>query len=238
MSAGELDALVAKLRKAFGPDLVSVILYGSAAVGDRHEKFSDYNILCVLSQISLAQLAASETVFRWWCGLGNPSPLLLTEHELRTSADCFAIETHDIRQHHRILDGVDIVSSLEVDARFHRAQVERELRSKLLRLRQKAAGILSDNAALRQLLVDSVSTFCVLFRHSLILAGEPTFGPKREIVEAARVRFGLDADPFVRLLDYREGRAKSSDVDPRALLTVYIAEIGRVIDSVDQLQNI
>jgi hypothetical protein len=168
---GQLDSLVEKLRKALGPDLVSVVLYGSAAVGDHEENFSDFNVLCVLSQIEPAQLGATETIFRWWREQGNPAPLLLTEHEVRTSTDCFAIEFEDIKAHHRILFGADVVSSLAIDRCFYRAQVEHDLRAKLLRLRQKAAGILSDKDVLRRLLVDSISTFCVLFRHALILHG-------------------------------------------------------------------
>src|SRR4051812_41856692 len=87
-----LDQLVEKLRKALGADLVSIVLHGSAASGSYHEKYSDYNVLCVLSRITPTQLAASELVFRWWREQGNPSPLLLSEHEFRTSTDCFAIE--------------------------------------------------------------------------------------------------------------------------------------------------
>ena len=49
--------------------------------------------------------------------------------------------------------------------------MEHELRAKLLRVRQKAGGMLSDPDLLRRLLLDSVSTFCVLFRHAVWLAG-------------------------------------------------------------------
>src|ERR1700689_398398 len=96
-----LDQLVEKLQKAHGADLVSVVLYGSAASGDHNEKFSDYNVLCVLKQITPMQLGASEAIFRWWREAGNPAPLLLTEDEVRTSTDCFAIEFHDIKESHR-----------------------------------------------------------------------------------------------------------------------------------------
>ena len=58
-----------------------------------------------------------------------------------------------------------------MDDSFYRAQVEHDLRAKLLRLRQKAAGMLSDEDLLRRLLADSLSTFCVLFRHALHLSG-------------------------------------------------------------------
>jgi hypothetical protein len=234
---GQLDPLVEKLRKALGPDLVSVVLYGSAAAGDHNENFSDYNVLCVLSRITPAQLGATETIFRWWRQQGNPAPLLLTEHEVQTSTDCFAIEFQDIKEHHRILYGTDVVSSLAIDRCFYRAQVEHDLRAKLLRLRQKASGILSDKDVLRRLLVDSISTFCVLFRHALILHGVNVPGRKREIVTRAQERFGIDPSPFLSLLALREERAKAKEIEPEALFAVYMNEIGRVIDAVDVLEK-
>lgn len=233
----KLDQLVDKLRKALGQDLVSVVLYGSAASGDHHAKFSDYNVLCVLRRITPAQLAASETVFRWWREEGNPAPLLLTEQEVRESTDCFAIEFHDIQAHHRILYGADVVSMLEIDNCFYRAQVEHDLRAKLLRLRQKASGVLSDKDVLRRLLVDSISTFCVLFRHALILCGDGAPARRREVIERAGERFGIDMVPFQTLLDLREDRVKAKDVEPGALLGRYMGEIGKVIERVDRLEK-
>lgn len=232
-----ITQLVDKLRQALASELVSVILYGSAAAGDHHAKFSDINILCVLRQITPTQLAASEPVFRWWQGQGNPSPLLLTENELATSTDCFAIEFHDIKRHHRLLYGADVVSGLEIDNTFYRAQVEHELRSKLLRLRQKASAVLSDRDVLRRLLIDSVSAFCVLFRHALLLHGGESGARKREVIERVSERFGLKSAPFLRLLDLREERIKPKDVDPVPLLAEYLQEIGKVIDAVDLLDK-
>jgi len=230
-----LDLIVEKLRKALGSDLVSVILHGSAAIGDRQEKFSDYNVLCVLQQVTPAQLRATEPVFRWWREQGNPSPLLLTEHEILTSADCFPIEFHDICDHHRVLYGRDIVGGLSIADTSYRAQVEHDLRAKLLRLRQKASGILSDNDVLRRLLIDSVSTFCVLIRHTLILHGLRAPAKKRETIAMAQEQLGIDPAPFLTLLDLREQKRKAKDVEPEGLLAAYLKEIGRVIDRVDAL---
>jgi hypothetical protein len=237
MASANLDELVDKLRKALGADLISVVLYGSAASGNHHGKYSDFNVLCVLSQIAPAQLRATEPIFRWWREQGNPAPLLLTDLEVRTSTDCFAIEFHDIREHHQILFGADVVSGLVVDDVFYRGQVEHDLRAKLLRLRQKASGILSDKALLCRLLVDSISTFCVLFRHALILHGVEGPAGKRDIIERARERFGIDAAPFLTLLDLREERAKAKAVEPEALLGAYMNEIGKVIGAVDVLDK-
>ena len=48
----------------------------------------------------------------------------------------FAIELLDIQHTHRTLFGEDIVSTVEVPMNLHRVEVEHELRTTLLRLRQ------------------------------------------------------------------------------------------------------
>jgi hypothetical protein len=232
-----LDQLVRKLCKTYGERLVSVILYGSAATGEHHEKFSDYNILCILSDLTGRELAASRDIFLWWREQGSPSPLLLTEREVETSTDCFAIEFTDIKHHHRLLFGKDVLATLAIDTSFYRAQVEHDLRAKLLRLRQKVPGIFSDSDLLRRLLLDSVSTFCVLFRHALALHGVESPPRKREILAHAQRRFGIDPAPFEQLLDVREERIKARDLDPQSVLGPYVEGISKVIDAVDRLEK-
>lgn len=232
-----LNQLVERLRKTFDDRLVSVVLYGSAAVGDHHGRFSDINILCVLREVTLKELGDSAAIFRWWREFDNPSPLLLGAEELRTSTDCFPIEFHDIRERHRILYGEDVVAGLDIDDSFYRAQVEYELRSKLLRLRQKAAGVLGDKDLLRQLLADSLSTFCVLFRHALVLSGVEAPFEKRAIITQAQEKFGLEPAPFETLLDLREGHIKARSLDPAPLFGRYLRQIEVVVGAIDRLEK-
>jgi hypothetical protein len=230
-----VEQLVDKLRKAYGERLVSVVLYGSAVAGDLQEGFSDYNVLCVLTEITPRELAASTEIFRWWREKGNPAPLLVTANEVANSADCFAIEFRDIQRQHQILHGEDVVSGMVVEDVFYRAQVEHDLRAKLLRLRQKAGGMLSDDNLLCRLLADSVSTFCVLFRHALALHGVDAAPQKREVIRVAADRFGIDPSAFEKLLDIRERRLKPREVKPVELLASAMTQIERVIEAVDSL---
>lgn len=232
-----LTDLVDRLKKAYGERLESVILYGSGAAGDHHAKYSDLNVVCVLAQIGPRELGESTAIVRWWREKGNPSPLMLTEEEIRDSADCFPIEFHDIRERHRVLYGRDFAAGLEIDKRFYRAQVEHDLRAKLLRLRQRAAGVLTDKNLLRNLLAESVSTFCVLFRHALLLHGVDAQFGKREAIEQARECFGIDGAPFVKLLDIREEKVKPREMEPVPLLAEYMKQIQTVIDAVDRLEK-
>lgn len=233
----ELKQLVERLTKTLGDRLVSVILYGSAAGGDYHARFSDLNIFCVLGEVTPRELGASEPVFRWWRSLGNPAPLLMGEREVRESTDCFPIEFHDMKERRRLLYGADVVADLAVDDRHYRAQVEHELRAKLLRLRQKSAGVLFDRDLLVRLMADSVSTFCVLIRHALRLAGVTASFEKRPVLEQAHQRFGLETAPFLTLLDLREGRLKPGAFAPAPLLEQYLNAIQTAVDAVNHLKS-
>src|SRR5215831_4384372 len=190
----ELAALVKRLTGTFDDRLVSVILYGSAAAGDHQSRFSDLNVFCVLRQLTPKELEDSEPVFRWWRGLGNPAPLLMTEEETRNSAECFPIEFQDMKEHRKILHGRDVIAGLDVDRRHWRAQLEHDLRIKLLRVRQHAAGLLSDRDRLLRLCVDSVSTFLVLGRHALLLAGKGAPAAKRDIIPELEAAVGVPGE--------------------------------------------
>lgn len=232
----KLQDLVDRLKQAQGDRLLSVILYGSAASGEHHEHFSDINILCVLSRITPAELAGCAPVFEWWRSLNNPPPLLLSEEEVRTSTDCFPIEFHDIEERRRVLYGKDVIEGLPIDKVFYRAQVEMELRSKLLRLRQKAAGVLSNKAALLRLMIDSAPNFLVLARHALLVSGMASGWRKREIARHLP-DIGADSAPFETLLDLREQSKFAQDVDAHALFASYLQQIEVLVKHVDGLEK-
>lgn len=232
-----LNQLLEKLRAAYGKNLKSVILYGSGATGETHGQFSDLNVLTVLEQVGVKELEASEGVFHWWREKGNPAPLLMSVEEVRGSTDCFPIEFHDIAERKKILHGDDVTAGLEIDDVFYRAQVEHELRAKLLRLRQKAAGVLKNKELLLRLMCDSVSTFCVLGRHALRLAGQPAPWVKRAIVEQLRASFGVEGQALDMLISLREGTARARGVDPGALFAQYLGEISALAAAVDRLER-
>ena len=232
----KLEDLVTRLRRAERERLVSVILYGSAAGGNHHTEYSDLNVLCVLTRVTPAELADAEPVFKWWRAQGNPSPLLLSEQEVLTSTDCFPIEFHDMQERRRVLFGTDVIAELTVEKTFYRAQVEMELRAKLLRLRQKAAGVIADKSDLLLLMIDSVSNFLVLARHALLVAGNSAGYQKREIAKSLP-SIGVDPLPFDTLLDLREQIKKPNDVDPEAIFASYLKQIEAVVAHVDALEK-
>ena len=231
----KLAELVERLQKAFGDRLVSVVLYGSASTDDWSQDRSDLNVLCVVSRISSDELRSAHPILQWWQQKGNPPPLLLTADEVRTSTDCFPMEFHDMQQHRRILQGADVIENLAVDDKFYRAEVEHELRSKQIRLRQRAAEVLSDPEPLLRLMTDSISTFCVLGRHALVLGGKAPPWDKHDVINALRDALASPFDAFGEILTIRTSGRRNGEMDTVQLLDRYLGDIELLVHFVDTL---
>src|SRR5476649_1401832 len=100
-----LDELVTQLKAAFGDDLTSVVLYGSAAGGEHNPKRSDQNVLVIVRKVPMSAAKAISATTRAWADAGNPPPLVLTVDEWRSSADIFPMEYADILERNRVLFG-------------------------------------------------------------------------------------------------------------------------------------
>ncbi|PYP91170.1 MAG: hypothetical protein DMG65_08830 [Candidatus Angelobacter sp. Gp1-AA117] len=233
----QLTELVERLKTAASGNLEAVVLYGSAVSSDHHVEFSDLNLLCVLREVSAQTLAGLAPAIHWWMEKKHPAPLIFSRTELEQSADVFAIEFLDMKQQHRILYGTDLLQHLQVSLRHHRTQVERELRTKLLLLRQHYLASSGDEHKIRHLMLSSVTNFLTLFRHALITMGEAPPASKREAVRYLGEKLGFDSSPFWELLDIREQRAKADTIDVQNTFSRYLKGIEAVIQTVDALDK-
>lgn len=177
---------------------------------------------------------------RWWRGCGHISPLLMSEEEAHNSADSFPVEFRDMQERRKVLYGVDIIADLHVDPKYFRVHLEHELRAKLFRLRQQAAGVLSDDAALLKLCVESVSTFCLLGRHALAAAHIEVPNERRAVVAGLGKVLRADMAPFTALLDLREGK-NPREGEPGAtsveLFASYLECVRKLVEFVDGLEE-
>lgn len=226
--------LIDWLKNAAATNLKAVVLYGSAVAGDFHEHHSDLNILLVVDQAGSAELEKLHPIAEWWVKKGNPPPIVFTMDELVRSADVFAIELLDIKRHHRMLHGADFLESFEVPMNLHRLQVERELRTAWLRLRQGILTAPYKTEVHLQLMVRSISSFCVLFRHALIALQHGEAHTKCEAVEAMATLAGANPSAFQTVLDFRAGKIKEKEIDVEATLQTYLEFVEVVTNEVDR----
>lgn len=230
----KLSELVTRLKAAAGENLKAIVLYGSAVTGEFVAKHSNLNTLCVVGAAGAAELEQLHEVAQWWVREGHPAPLVFTLDELARSADVFAIEMLDIKRHHRMLFGDDFLQQFQVPLQLHRLQVERELRTSWLRLRQ--AVLLAPRKRRVQLgiMLSSVSAFCTLFRHALLAVGLPEAHTKRESVVGMASISSADPSGFFAILDIREGKRSERKMDVEAVLQTYLEFVEVVTNEVDR----
>jgi predicted nucleotidyltransferase len=230
----KLTEFVNRLKAAIQDSLKTVVLYGSAVTGEFRAEHSDLNVLCVVDRADAALLENAHGVADWWMRQGNLAPLIFTVDELRRSADVFAIELLDMKLHHRILFGTDFLDDFEVPLHLHRLQVERELRTAWLRLRQAILAAPLSNKVHVDIMLKSVSPFCALFRHALLALGHDMPATKRETVDAIASLTGGNPTAFQTVLDLREGKRKKSEIDVEVSLNAYLELVEVVTNEVDR----
>ncbi len=230
----KLDEFVQKLKSSAAENLKAVALYGSAVTGEFHSKHSDLNLLCVLEKADAARIEALHAPIDWWLRQGHRSPLVFTLKELQHSAEVFAIELLDMKTNHRMLHGEDVLAELTVPLHYHAIQVDRELRTDWLRLRQSILTAPKNGDAHLSLMTSSFSAFAALFRHVLITLGEQPAANKREAIERMGKFAQADPSGFLTILDFREGKRKQREIVVEETLARYFAFVEAVTDEFDR----
>jgi hypothetical protein len=233
-SKDKLDEFVKRTRETAGPNIESIVLFGSAVSGDFHPGHSNLNLFCVLRDSSFTALQALAPVAKWWDRQKQPPPLCMTQLELERSTDVFTIELLDMQQHHRVLFGEDVVQGLQIPMDLHRVQVEYELREKLILLRQQLLLSSENTSQLWTLLLRSAPSFATLFRHALIALGSPAQSGRREAIHSLSKQVGFDPSALNHILDVREQKTGPRKLDVNDLFTRYLAAIEKVTAAVDK----
>ena len=220
-----LDELVTQLRAAYGGQLASVVLYGSAAAGEHVPKKSDYNVLVLLERIDASTLASASSVARAWREAGNPPPMTMTVAEWRRSSDVFPMEYADILARNKVLYGTAPFDGISFSLDHLRLQLEQQVLGKLLHLRQGALLAGTDGKRQAELLADSLSTIMVLFRAVLRLKEEQPAGDNAAIATRVAALAGFDPSPFIMASQHRRGEASIPPADAGLVLARYLSGI-------------
>ena len=227
------ERITAELRKAWGGNLLSAVLYGSGATDEFDPKRSDYNLLLVVRDSVKAGGPVTGGIFRKWSAEGNPTPLVMTADFMRRSADVFPLEWLDIRERHRVLFGKDPVAGLKVGGSNYRLELERELKSNLLRLQGKYRMLAGRNHEVRELITMSSSTFIALFRACLRLLGARPLPARSGTAAALARKLGFDASPFGFAARLRNGERDALKADPDLWMGKYMRAIMAVVAKVE-----
>ena len=221
-----------RLKDIYADDLISVILYGSAASGEFIDKHSNLNLLVVLKNTELENLKKSSSLIN---NFRMVTALFLTESYILSSVDIFPIEFLDMQENCFVLYGKDILKEINIDTRNLRFQCEQELKVRLINLRQLYLSINKDTVALRNLLFKSFTSILHISRNVLRLKGKKPAYKKEEILKEMAREFRIDKDVWGRILKARALEIKLSNKDIEQLFINFTREVENIVDIVDKL---
>lgn len=229
--------LARNLADRLADRLRSVLLYGSVARGEAVEGVSDINVLVLLDDIDARALEQCAPIARRWAEAGNTVPLLMAWDEWQRAADVFAIEMADMRDAHRVLHGDDPLAGLSIDSAELRLQAERELRGKLVQLREGMLLAAERPEEVGRLLLAALPSFTTYLRTALRLNGHDVPARTPDVVRASAALVGGDAEPFLRIWNARtEGRVPGAQID-EPIVTGYYALAEQTANWVDSLTD-
>lgn len=227
-----LRDMVEGLVDSLGDRLEAVVLYGSAARGDFHRGVSDFNLLVVTRDLSVETLRDLDAPIRRWEKRGQPVPRLLSPDIITRSADVFPMELIDIKAHGVVLHGTDPLAGVAIPTERLRLQCERQLREKMMRLREGYIELHRKPKKLKALMMKSYTTFVALFRGCLRVLGGDVPVHNRDVVDRFCAVAGIDPAPFVEIERMADGDPVSST--PEDLFPRYYEQLTRAIDAVDR----
>jgi predicted nucleotidyltransferase len=150
-----LADLVKVMRSSLGPDLQSIVLYGSAAEG-RLRPTSDVNVIIVLAAFDPAKIDALREPLRTAQAAVQLSTMVLLESEIAAAVDAFAVKFADVLHRRRVLFGTDPFAGVTLSRSAEISRLKQVLLNLTLRLRQRylvrslrdeqAAGVVADTA--------------------------------------------------------------------------------------------
>jgi hypothetical protein len=222
------------LVRVAGADLHSLHVVGSAVTPDWTEGRSDINTLLVLRAMNLAVLEAIAPLGKRRRRSGIAPPLVMEAAYIASSLDVFPMEFFEMRLIHETVSGEDTLAGLVIDPADMRRQCEREIKSRLIGLRQAYLRALGEPRDLAAALAKFVTGYQPLARGILSLLGREVPVRRAEVFAALAAAAGRDAGVFIEMLALKEGRAKPDAEAVRALFERChhaTEQLGRTVDA-------
>jgi len=118
-----------------------------------------------------------------------------------------------------------------------RVEVEREIKGKLIHLRQGFLASQGEAKKLRDLIKVSLVAFLSLFEAVLHLKGKAVPSSRRQVIRDTCEILGIDGSTFLKCLDIKEEAVRYDMKEIALLFEKYLSEIEKVDRFVDQFKQ-
>ena len=231
--ASKIGPMLDDLLKEHASNIHSIHITGSAVISDYHEKFSDINSVVMLHNMDLKFITFLAPLGKKYGKKRIAAPIVMTPDYVRDSLDAFPIEFLDFKLIHKTVYGLDIFKNIEIAASPLRLQAEREIKTKLIHVRQGYISSLGKKEHLSSVLVRSFTGSMALFRAIIKLLGKEPPVARAEVIAAVGSACGFDTAVFTDLLLLKAGRIRPAGPELYSLFERYynaLEATGKIID--------
>ncbi len=224
---------VTDMESCWGGDLVSVVLYGSAARDDFIPGRSDLNFLVLVRDLRPEHLMTLQSVVKRWRKQKVALPIFMRPEMVATALDSYPIEFLTMKSAYRVLMGEDPLRDLTFRREDVRLQCERDLRGKLLHLRAGAVDSEGKRDRIAGLIRASLPAMTAIFQALLFVGGRPHALWGNDLQNAAHDAFGLDTALLHKLARVRLEKRPPPKHELEELISDYLREVERLVEWAD-----
>lgn len=207
--ADGLDKLTSALKSSLGDSLLSAVLFGDLAKGEEFcAGHSDVKVMIVLERVTTAELDLIALPIEQGIRRYRLSPMILSLDDLRRSTDVFPVKFLDMKEHHRLLAGRDVLADLEIHDDHLRLRCEQELKNLNLRLHSFYVRSGNRRDQLRGTLERVIEPFLLNLRTLLLLKNSSAPTKQDEIVSAAGETLDVDGPRLRQILRLRHDNTR------------------------------
>ena len=222
-----------EIMAADGKHIHSVHVSGSALTDDFDPKLSDIHSVIVLHQMELDFLKLLAPLGKKYGKKGIAAPLIMTPAYIDSSLDVFPIEFLDLKLLHQTVHGEDLLQNLEIRMTDLRQQCERELKSRLIGLRQGYLSAAGDRKILADGFNHAFSRYLPLFRGVIQLFGsQPAINPTA-VLDQLQEATNVDLSTFQTIFQARRKRQNLSMGELNTIFTncyQALEQLGKLVD--------
>lgn len=179
-----IQSFVEAAKTAFGQDLVSAVLFGSAAEG-KLRATSDVNMMLVLKRFEQAAADSLREPLRLAHASVEMHVMFVLENELAAAADAFTIKFADMLARHRLLYGADPFIHLQLSREALIRRLKQILLNFQLRMRERYVLISLREEQLVQIIADAAAPLRAAAASLLQLEGRQYESPKQALESIA-----------------------------------------------------
>jgi hypothetical protein len=226
-----------EILRSYKENIHSITITGSSLTDDFDPGKSDVNSVFVLGEMDLKFLEILAPLGKKYGKKRIAAPLIMTPEYIKNSLDVFPLEFLDIKLLHKTIYGEDIFHDLKIDQSDLRLQCERELKVRLIGLRQGYLSSSGDGKILTDMFIDSFSGYISLFRSIIVLLGKEPPLRNHDVLTALEEVSGINTRVFRTVFKQKKQKTKLMMEQLNAIFEDYYTTLEKLGDITDDIKD-